>query len=221
LQFARQFAIMPWATWATLKGVFYMAIKDLPQDYQPAAGDWRIQDKQDGTFSNAVYTGATWAEMQPIPSGRPIGAVVEGLTSLGRRDRAYYYRAEPEPGRAGQWPWTVQKNEGNAGWTPPRFSFGQLVWDRRNPTKAPLMVTGICFEPAYNDQINPMSEDEDESTPQTWAYLLGRREAEVGEEDLLARADLARVLAYLNNDPAPGVAGGDFDPFLDADYELP
>ena len=174
-----------------------MAIKDLPHDYQPAAGDWRIESNQDGTFSNAVYTGSTWADMEPVPSGRPIGAVVEGLTGLGRRDRAYYYRAEPEPGRAGQWPWTVTKNEGNAGWTPPRFGFGQLVWDRRNPQAAPQVVTGISFVPAYTDHPSPQSEDEDLSSPATWAYVLDHgRTVEASEEDLLARADLARALAY-------------------------
>ncbi len=194
-----------------------MAIKDLPQDYQPARGDWRIQDRQDGTFGNAVFTGTTWAEMQPVPSGRAISAVVEGLTRLGRQDRAYYYRAEPGPGRAAQWPWTAPKTESNAGWIPPRFTFGQLVWDRSNPTNVPKVVTGIRFEPAYHDDPSPMSEDEDESTPQTWTYLLGRREA--AEDDLLARADLARVLAYWRGDPAPVAAGGDdFNPF---DFDLP
>ena len=194
-----------------------MAIRDLPQDYQPVRGDWRIQDQGDGTFSYAVFTGTTWADLQPVPSGRPISAVVEGLTQLGRQDRAYYYHAEPEPGRAGQWPWTVSQNEGNAGWTPPRFTFGQLVWDRRNPKAAPQVVTGISFVPAYNDQVNPQSEDTDDSTPQTWAYVLDHgRTVEAGEEDLLARADLVRVLAFLGDDPAPVVAGGDdFDPFED------
>lgn len=192
-----------------------MALKDLPHDYQPAPGDWRIQDAQNGTFSNAVYTGATWAEMQPVPSGRPISAVVEGLSLLGRQDRAYYYGAEPEPGRPGEWPWTAPKTEQNSIWTPPRFTFGQLVWDRRNPQAAPQVVTGISFVPAFHDHPSPQSEDEDLSSPQTWAYVLDHgRTVEAAEEDLVARADLARVLASQGGELAPVVAD-DFDPFED------
>jgi hypothetical protein len=208
-------------TWATLKGVLYMAtIKDLAQDYQPARGDWRIQDAQDGTFHNAVYTGSAFAHMKPVQAGRAIGAVTEGLTLLGRLDRAYYYRAEPESGRAAQWPWTAQQNENNAGWIPPRFTFGQLVWDRRKPTDAPKAVMGIRFFPAIIDHPNPQSEDTDDSTPQTWVYVLDDAPGvDVWEEDLLARADLARVLAYWRGDPAPVAAGGDdFNPF---DFDLP
>lgn len=192
-----------------------MAIKHLPQDYQPVRGDWRIEDAMNGTFHNAVFTGSAFVHMEPVPSGQPISAVTEGLTLLGRLDRAYYYRAAQEPGQAGQWPWTALKNEGNITWTLPRFTFGELVWSRNNPKAAPQVVTGINHVPAFTDHVNPQSEDTDESTPQSWAYVLDHgKTVEAGEEDLLARADLARVLAYQGDDPAPVVAGGDnFNPF--------
>lgn len=194
-------------------------IKDLPQDYCPALGDWRIQDVQNGTFSNAVYTGTTWAELEPVPSGQPIGAVVEGLTLLGRRDRAFYYRAELEPGRSGQWPWTAPMNGSNSTWTAPQFTFGQLVWNRRNPKATPQMVTGISFVPAYDDHPVPMSEDEDLSSPQTWAYMLNYGEpGEVEEADLLARSELPRALADEQAEVARQV-GSDNNLLLDSDED--
>ena len=79
-----------------------MPIQALPQDYQPVQqGDWRIQDMQDGTFSNAIFVG-TWVAMQPIQAGQPVSALIEGLVLLGRRDRIYYYRPETGPGRPAQ-----------------------------------------------------------------------------------------------------------------------
>jgi hypothetical protein len=198
-------------------------IFDLPEDYQPAAGDWRIEAAQDGTFYNAVYTGSAFAHMERVQAGQAVKAVTEGLTFLGRCNRAYYYRAEPEPGQARLWPWMAPKNESNSTWLPPRFTFGQLVWDRRNPTAEPQVVTGISFVPAFHDEVNPQSEDTDESTPQTWAYVLDHgRTVEASEEDLLARADLARLLAGLSNEPVPVPAGAEgFDSFLESDVTLP
>lgn len=197
-----------------------MAMKGLPEEYQAGAGDWRIQDTLTGTFSVGIFAGGEWIDLQPVPSNGlvGIGAITEGLELLGRRDGAYYYRPGQEKGvLLVQWP----KNESNAGWTQPRFVFGQVVWDHLNLKRVPKVVTGIRFVPAYQDHPSPMSEDEDESTPPTWGYTLNYGEGGEAEEAyLLARAELASLLSP-RRDPILAVVGGDFDPFLDGDDDLP
>jgi hypothetical protein len=203
------------------KGGYQMAIKELPEGYQAGIGDWRIKDTLTGTFTVSLFADSEWIDLQPVPTFGDfvsVGAITEGMELLGRRDGAYYYRPGQEKGLLPvQWP----KNESNAGWTQPRFVFGQVVWDRLNPKRVPKVVTGIRFVPAYQDHPSPQSEDEDESSPQTWGYALNGG-GEVEEVHLQARADLANLLAPRRGDPVLTGAGSDpaFDLFLDSD-DLP
>jgi hypothetical protein len=198
-----------------------MAIKDLPETYQAVAGDWWIKDTLTGVFSVRVSAGGdAWIDFQPVPANgltSMIGAITEGMELLGRRDGAYYYR----PGQDKQIPFQWPKNEHNTGWNQPRFVFGQVVWDRLNPRRAPKVVMGIRYVPAYEDHPNPQSEDEDESSPQTWGYILSDG-TETEEAYLLARAELVGLLAPRRGDPVLAGAGSDpaFDLFLDSD-DLP
>ncbi|MGH2478117.1 MAG: hypothetical protein ACRDHW_00460 [Ktedonobacteraceae bacterium] len=192
-----------------------MALKNVPQEYQPQKGDVRTR-AADGAFQYSVHSGVSWVDLVPVSTGRPASAVTEGMTNLGRRDGAFYWRVEQaEQAAPAGWPWQNKKTENNAGWRAPRYGLGQLVWLRSSPRQQPKLVTGILLVPAYQDHPYG-SEDEDLSSPQSWEYHFAEGGSE--EEDrLVGRSELPGVLA---SQPVPVAASDDFDPFLD-DGDLP
>src|SRR6266851_463981 len=198
-----------------------MAMQDLAQDYEPKRGDVRSVSKLDSTstFSLSLYTGEAWANLAAVSSDE-LGLITEGLTLLGRsqgeKAMVYTWRAEMKEQPAPAVWWAMRETRQNKQWRKPCYGLGELVWKRWDPQARPKVITGISLVPAYYDD-HRFGEDEDESTPQTWLYLLNEREEEEEEDRLLNQVGLVALLAARAVAVAVIPTGDDFDPFLNSD----
>lgn len=192
-----------------------MASRALPQDYQPQAGDFRTQWREDGTWAFQVYASVDWVEMAPLSlNGYELSKVADGMQALGVREGSVYWRKDREM-HAPVW-WSCLKTDSNTEWRAPRYGLGELVWLRSDPAGKARTISGVDLIPAFEDHPSPQSEDEDLSTPQSWVYHFTDG-TEEDEDNVLGRDELAESLRWLKGQPVPTGAGIDetFDPFLD------